>query len=604
MALRETRYVAIESGDTLADVFARRVALTPGVVAYREFDPALPGWRSYKWSEIARLAARMRAALAAEGLKPGERVAIMLRNCCEWIAFDQGAYALGLVVVPLYVDDRPENFAYILNDAGVKVILVEGEEHVKRLREVQAQLGGVKRIVAVKGVAPGEGAFSGRIASLHEWLPAEPALEAPVKTAGTAIATIVYTSGTTGKPKGVMLSHQNMLQNVKSGLGAYEVYTDDVFLSFLPMSHMFERTVGYYLTMAAGSTVAFARSIALLSEDFKSQRPTVIVSVPRIFERLHAAIQGQLKEASPTKRRLFEFAHRVGWARFEWLQKRGPWNPKFLLWPLLEAFVASKLLERLGGRLRLCVSGGAALNPQIAHTFIGLGLPICQGYGLTEASPIVSVNRLDRNDPSSIGIVLPGIVIAFSEKNELLVKGPNVMLGYWNNPEATAQVKSEAGWLNTGDQARIENDFLYITGRVKEIIVLGNGEKVPPVDMELAIQLDPLVEQVLVLGEAKPFLSALVALDMDEWAKVAAENNLPSDPEAEGRERAEKFVAARIAERIKEFPGYAQIRKVALVTEKWTVDNGLVTPTLKLKRNQIVERYKDRIDAIYRGHGG
>ena len=592
--------VPIEPDDSIADVFARRVTATPHAPAYREFDAASHTWRDTTWEEAAREIARVRAGFAAEDLQPGDRVAIMLRNSKPWVYFDQGAYAQGLVVVPLYVDDRPDNVAYCLNDAGVKLLLVEGDEQLKKLAEVREQIAGVKRIVCVQKPTASEDA---RVKALADWLPAQPSTQPPMKTDGNKMATIVYTSGTTGKPKGVMLSHQNMLQNVKSALEVYEVFTDDVFLSFLPMSHMFERTAGYYLTMVAGCTVAFARSVAHLADDFKSQRPTVIVSVPRIFERLHTALMAQMNDASPARRRLFEFAHQVGWARFEWLQKRGPWNATFLLWPLLSFFVASKLLERFGGRLRLCVSGGAALNPQIAHTFIGLGLPICQGYGLTEASPVVSVNLLERNDPSSIGIALPGVVIAFSEKNELLVKGPNVMLGYWNNPEATAKAKSEAGWLNTGDQARIENDFLYITGRVKEIIVLGNGEKVPPVDMELAIQLDPLLEQVLVLGEGKSFLAALVALNMAEWAKVAAQNNLPADPNGEGRDRAEKFVVARIAERIKGFPGYAQIRKVALVTDKWTVDNGMLTPTLKLKRNQIVERYKDQVDAIYRGRG-
>jgi long-chain acyl-CoA synthetase len=597
--IREVQYVAIEPGDTLAGVFARRVAASPEAVAYREFDAAGQLWRDHRWNDMAHYAGRMRAALASEGLAVGDRVAIMLRNSREWIAFDQGAHAQGLVVVPLYVDDRPENFAYILNDSGVKVLLVEGEEHLKRLEEVRAQLSGVKRIVTVKPVdAPGDAA----VVPLARWLPAEPLAAEPARVDGNALATIVYTSGTTGKPKGVMLSHQNMLQNVKSALGAYDVFRDDVFLSFLPLSHMFERTVGYYLTVVTGSIVAFARSIPQLAEDFKSVQPTIIVSVPRIFERLHAGVQASLAEAPPARRRLFEFAHHVGWSLFEWRQGRGPFRVAFVLWPVLKALVARKLLERLGGRLRLCVSGGAALNPQIAHTFIGLGLPICQGYGLSEASPIVSVNRLHHNDPASIGEALPGIEIAFDGQEALLVKGPNVMLGYWGNPEATAQVINSAGWLNTGDKARIEKGLLYITGRIKEIIVLGNGEKVPPVDMELAIQLDPLLEQVMVVGEARPYLAALIVVNADLWKKVAAENGLPGDPGGEGRERAEKFVVARVAKLIREFPGYAQIRRVALTTEKWTVDSGLLTPTMKLKRKPITERFQGRIDDLYRGH--
>ncbi len=599
-AARHGRQVPIGDDDTIADAFAARVALTPHAVAYREFDAVAQAWKSHTWSETAGMVSRVRAAFAAEGLEPGERVAIMLRNGKEWVWFDQGALAQGLVTVPVYVEDRPDNIAYCLNDAGVKLLVVEGEEHLSRLAEVRDRMPGLRRIVTAKSTAATGDPV---VRSLSDWLPATSPEEAPARVGAGALATIVYTSGTTGRPKGVMLSHRNMLQNVLSGLGGIDVYAEDVFLSFLPLSHMFERTVGYYLTMVAGAQVAFARSIAQLSEDFRIVRPTAIVSVPRIYERLHAAIQGQLEEASGAKRRLFDFATRTGWSLFEWRQGRGPWKPAFLLWPALRALVAARLLDRLGGRLRIAVSGGAALNPRIARTFIGLGLPICQGYGLTEASPVVSVNRLEKNDPASIGAVLPGIEVAFGENGVLRVRGPNVMMGYWNNPEATAQVLDDAGWLDTGDQAKLENGLLYITGRIKEIIVMANGEKVPPVDMELAIQLDPLLEQALVVGEGKPFLGALVVVDRDAWQATAQANGLPADPAGEGRERAEKFVLARIAEQLHEFPGYAQVRRVALLADGWTVDNGLLTPTLKPKRTRILEQNRALLADLYRGHG-
>ena len=601
MPVREQQYVKVHEGDTLAVAFAKRVALSPLAVAYRDYDAREQLWQAYSWAETAEQVGRVRAALEAEGLVPGDRVAIMLKNSRHWIWFDQGATAAGLVTVPLYVDDRPDNLAYCLNDAGVKVLVVEGSEALKRLDAVRDRMPGVVRIVTVRRH---DGPADERVRTLEDWLPERGSTPPPADVPGTGLATIVYTSGTTGRPKGVMLSHQNMLQNAKAGLEAFDVYTDDVFLSFLPLSHMFERTGGYYLTMLAGAEVAFARSVAQLAEDFKKVRPTVIFSVPRIYERLHAAIQGQLRDARPARRALFEFAHRTGWSLFQWKHGRGGWKPAFLLWPLLRSLVASKLLERLGGRLRLAISGGAALNPTIAQTFIGLGLPLCQGYGLTEASPVVSVNRLDHNDPASIGEVLPGIEVRFGENSVLQVKGPNVMLGYWNNPEATAKVLGPDGWLDTGDQAKLENGRLTITGRIKEIIVLANGEKVPPVDMELAIQLDPLLEQVLVVGEGKPFLGALVVLDMEEWFRVAGDQGLVTDPAGEKREKAEKFVAARIAERLNAFPGYAQVRKVALLTERWSVDNGLLTATLKPKRMVILDRYKDRVAALYKGHGG
>ena len=600
MPVREQQYVKVHAEDTLAVAFAKRVALSPIAVAYREYDAREELWQSYTWAETAEQVGRVRAALEAEGLVPGDRVAIMLRNGRHWVWFDQGAAAGGFVTVPLYVDDRPDNLAYCLGDAGVKVLVVEGTEALKRLDAVRDQMPGVARIVTVKRH---EGPADERVRALEDWLPEQASTAPPAGVPGTGLATIVYTSGTTGRPKGVMLSHQNMLQNAKAGLEAFDVYTDDLFLSFLPLSHMFERTGGYYLTMLAGAEVAFARSVAQLAEDFRKVRPTVIFSVPRIYERLHAAIQGQLRDAGPFKRALYEFAHRTGWSLFEWRQGRGSWKPAFLLWPLLQSLVASKLLERLGGRLRLAISGGAALSPAIAQSFIGLGLPICQGYGLTEASPVVSVNRLERNDPASIGEVLPGLEVKFGENSALLVKGPSVMLGYWNNPEATAKVLREDGWLDTGDQAKLEHGRLYITGRIKEIIVLANGEKVPPVDMELAIQLDPLLEQVLVVGEGKPFLAALVVLDMEEWFRIAGDQGLVTDPSGQKREKAEKLVVARIAERLHAFPGHAQVRKAALLTERWTVDNGLLTATLKPRRSVIVERYKDRVAELYKAHG-
>jgi long-chain acyl-CoA synthetase len=499
------------------------------------------------------------------------------------VFFDQAAHALGLVVVPIYVDDRPDNVAYCLADANVRVLLVESTDQCAKLAEIADRIPNVQRIVAIREKPA---TCEARVVTLAEWLgDGAAAPRPPLEIDGNQLATIVYTSGTTGKPKGVMLTHQNMLQNAVAGLAVYDVFPEDVFLSFLPLSHMLERTVGYYLTMISGSIVAFARSIPQLGEDFRTVRPTIIVSVPRIFEKLHGQIMSALESAPPLRRKLFHHAHEVGWGLFEWRQGRARWKPALLAWPLFRALVASKLLERFGGRLRLCISGGAALNPHIAHTFIGLGLPICQGYGLTEASPIVSVNLLTKNDPASIGMSLPGVEVRFGENQALMVRGPNVMMGYWRNPEATAKVLSADGWLDTGDQAKEKDGFLYITGRLKEIIVLGNGEKVPPVDMELAIQLDPLFEQALVIGEGKPYLAALVVLNAAQKARAG-----PLD---------EKAIAARVAAQLKDFPGYAQVRRVAALDEPWTVDNGLLTSTMKPKRAVILERYQSRVGELY-----
>ena len=389
---RGTRYLMFDDAATVADVFSLRCRTSPNAPAYREFDSGAKDWKGVDWREAGDRVARMREGLRREGLQPGERVAVMLKNSINWIMADQGAFAHGLVTVPLFVDDRPDNVAFILNDAGVKLIVIDGEEHWKRLKTVRDQLGSLKRILTVKPVMDPD---EPRLQLLADWLPDQPGAfdRPPVKA--TDLATIVYTSGTTGKPKGVMLSHRNILSNVQSGLAVYDVFPEDVFLSFLPLSHMFERMADCYLNVVSGASVVFARSIPQLAEDFRIVQPTIIFSVPRIYERFLAAINAQLKKSSSTKRKMFALAVDVGWSRFEYQHGRGPWKPSFLLWPLLEVLVAKKLLARLGGNLRFAVAGGAALSPAVSKVFVGLGLPICQGYGLTEASPLLAVILLD-----------------------------------------------------------------------------------------------------------------------------------------------------------------------------------------------------------------
>jgi len=597
---RGTRYLMFDDSATIADVFALRCRTSPNAPAYREFDSASKQWNGIDWREAGDRVARMREGLRREGLVAGDRVAVMLKNSINWVVADQGAFAHGLVTVPVFVDDRPDNVAFILNDAGVKLIVIDGEEHWKRLKTVRDQLVSLQRILTVKPVVDPD---EPRLNLLADWLPTDAGSHERPPVSASDLATIVYTSGTTGRPKGVMLTHRNILSNVQSGLAVYDVFAEDVFLSFLPLSHMFERTADFYLNVVSGASIVFSRSIPQLAEDFKLVQPTIIFSVPRIYERFLAAINDQLRKSSPTKRRLFDLAVDVGWSRFEFQHGRGPWKTSFLLWPVLKKLVADKLLSRLGGKLRFAVAGGAALSPSVSKVFVGLGLPICQGYGLTEASPLLAVNLLDKNEPTSVGPAVPGVEVRIGENSVLFARGPNIMMGYWNNPEATAAVLSDDGWLNTGDQVRIdEQGFIHITGRIKEIIVMGNGEKVPPVDMEIAIQLDPLFEQVMVYGEAKPYLSAIVVLNDDEWARIAGEAKLDPRLEDEGRDKAEKFLVQRISKQIKSFPGYAGVRKVAVAREKWTIDNGLITPTLKLRRPAIVQKYAEAIEDMYKGH--
>ena len=602
MAQLSSHLIPVEAAVTLDGLFRERVKRTPDLVAYRAHNESHNNWRDYTWAQIDHQVARWQAALERDGIKAGDRVAVMLRNSPEWVIYDQAALGLGLVVVPLYTQDRPENVAYIIHDSGCKVLLIEGAEQWKSLSEVKGQLDGLVRIVTV---LPVPNAGEPRARSLGEWLPDQGGAVRHVPRDPKALATIVYTSGTTGRPKGVMLSHHNILSNAASA--SSEVLTtghDDMFLSFLPLSHTFERTCGYYLTIMSGSTNAYSRGIPQLAEDLQAIRPTILISVPRIYERVYGRIRAALDEGSPLKKKLFLLAVEVGYARFEHAQGRGPWKPAFLLWPLLNALVAKKIRARLGGRLRAAISGGAALPPDISRVFIGLGLTVLQGYGLTETSPIACANRTDDNVPASIGKPIPGVEVKIGAQNALMIKGPNVMLGYWNNPEATKAMIGPDGWLNSGDTARIdEAGHVYITGRLKEIIVLSNGEKVPPVDIEAAIARDPLFEQVMLLGEGKSYLSVMAVLNADHWKKLCTERGLdPSSPETARSRQADEVMLSRVAAQMKEFPGYAQVRRVSATLEPWTVENGLLTPTLKLKRTKVMEKFNAEIDRMYAGH--
>lgn len=594
--------IPIEAAQTLDGLFSERVTRSPQKIAYRDYNSVTEQWRDYSWADMARWVVRWQAALTREDLSPGDRVAIMCRNCPQWVAFEQAALGLGLVVVPLYTEDRAENAAYCIENAGVKLLVVEKSTQWEAFLPIIAQLSSVLRIVIllVTDDATKRG-YDPRVVTLQQWLPEQGEQMLHINTNPDALATIIYTSGTTGRPKGVMLSHDNILSNTFASTQAVDVLPDDLFLSFLPLSHTFERTSGYYVPMMCGATVAYARSIQLLQEDLLTIQPTVLVSVPRIYERVYAGLRTKLAEGSVLARKLFYFAVSVGYSRFEQQQGRDTWHFSHLFWPILEKLVARKLMDKLGGRLRLAMSGGAALSPEISRIFIGLGLPILQGYGMTESSPVVCVNRLDDNLPSSIGRTISGVEVKLGENNALLIRGPNVMLGYWNNPEATKAVISEDGWLNSGDIAQIdEQGRVTITGRLKDIIVTSTGEKVPPADMEAAILRDPIFEQVMVVGEGRSYLGALVVLSQRGLKTLAELCHLPPDPhQLINQESVEKILLDRIAQQIHEFPGYAKIFKVALIPEPWSVANEMLTPTLKLKRSKIAQRYQAEIENLY-----
>ena len=594
-------YINPEESITLHGLFLERVKRSPQTVAYRYFDTHHEAWLTLTWSQMQEQVARWQAALLQEDLTVGDRVAVMLRNCPQWIMFEQAALSLGLVVVPMYVVDRPDNIAYTVNHAGVKVLFFETDVQWQGLGTVMEQLGCVQRFVSLSSVPD---THEPRLQSVGDWLPSQAILRPERERNRDELATIIYTSGTTGKPKGVMLSHHNIVYNAYTILQSIPVFQQDVALSFLPLSHIFERTAGFYF-MTAGCTVAYSRSIPLLPDDLKFIHPTIMVAVPLIYERIYNAIHAKLKESSSLAYKLFAFTVEVGWDRFEYQQGEGCWSPKHLLWPVLKRLVADKVMDRLGGRLRLSVSGGAPLPPKVARLFIALGLPLLQGYGMTETSPVVSANSEGHNRPSAVGQPLEGIEVRINEQNTLLVRGPSNMLGYWNNPEATAVTIDQEGWLTTGDAASIDPDgFITITGRVKEIIVLANGEKVPPSNMEAAILRDHLFDQVMVVGEGRSALAVLAVVNPEQWQAFAQQLGVPEHlPESLQDARVKQQVLLRVAEKIKEFPGYAKVHRVLLLAEPWSIENGLMTPTLKLKRARVLSHYENEITQLYEGHG-
>lgn len=597
--------ITTEAAGTLDGLLYERVHRSPDRCAYRFHNKVTGSWLQVTWTQVMQQVGRWRAAFAAEQFEPGERAAISLRNCPEWVYFDQAALGEGLVTVPLYTDDRPDNVAYTLQDSASRLLLVHNLVQWRKLEPSLEDNRTLQRVLVLETPADAEDrkkalAEDARLRFVDDWLPASAAL--PVRRTGAPneLASIVYTSGTTGRPKGVMLSHYNMMSVAHAAVASVDCYQQDLFLSFLPLSHTLERTAGYYLPMMAGASVAYSRSVTQLAEDLLAVKPTVMIAVPRIFERVHAKISAQLAKKPAIARWLFCTAESVGYRHFLWKQGRARWSPVLVFNPLLRKLVGDKVTARLGGKMRFAISGGAALSFPVARTFAGLGLEILQGYGLTETSPVISVNRSGNNDLASVGEPLPGVEVRIAENDELVVKSPGIMLGYWNNHAATREIIDPEGWLHTGDQACIERGCVRITGRLKDILVLSNGEKIPPADMESAICMDPLFEQVLVVGEGRSYLSALVVLDEEHWFGFVKEAGLdPFSRETLEDERLQKKVLSRIRKRLHDFPGYAKIRRVALTLEPWTVENDLLTPTLKAKRPKVLEKYREQVEALY-----
>ena len=597
----------LENFTTLPQLLVNSVERYGEREALRQFDKETKSWHSLSYAQLMARVMEWRRAYAAMNLERGTRIGILMPNSIDHACADQAALANGLVPVPLHAIDTPGASAFILSDSRAQVLVTN---KLTRWKQIQAAGGDLQDLTAVIITEDEVDDETGMVRGLSEWLAAGAhVVELPEGPKEDDLAGIVYTSGTTGRPKGVMLTHGNIVSNVKATLECVFPQVGDIFLSFLPLSHTFERTAGYYLALATGCTIAYNRSVLLLADDLKTIRPTVIISVPRVYERIFARVQDKLKKSRPAARYLFDWAVEIGWRDFcrrnhlpvehtgrAWLDG--------LMRPLVRK-VSSTLLDQFGGRLRIAISGGAALSSKVARTFCGLGLPIIQGYGMTEASPIIAGNNRTLNQPNTVGKPFNNVEVRLGEGDEIQIKGPSITRGYWNRPDATADAFTEDGWFRTGDVGGFnELGLLSIKGRIKEIIVTSTGEKVPPADLEAAIETDPLFSQCYVIGENRPYLSLITVVNPDEWASFAKSCGVdPADPASLDNPSVKTSALKRAKTAAGEFPHYALPRAVVLTQEPWTIENGLITPTLKLKRGPLSKKFANVIAQLYATHG-
>lgn len=580
--------------DTIPGLLREQASRRPAMPAYVAYDGEAGDFVSWSWDEVAERVEERRAALASEGLSPGDRIALWLPNGLEWVCFDQAALALGLVVVPLFARDSPASLRAILADSGAILVLVQGADDWRSLGPAAAPL--VRRVIAVDAPAAPE---PGIVRGLGEWLAARgPATRPPAPSDPDALATIVYTSGTTGRPKGVMLTQRALLGVARAVLERNPGTEEDVFLSYLPLAHIFERVVGCYLPLVLGARVVFARSVEQVREDLLAARPTVLLVVPSLLDRLHETVLAAARR-SPIRRRLLNLTLARGWQVFRAARSGHPVGLfDALLWRLLRRVVARPILASFGGRIRLAVSGGAPLPARTARFCLGLGFPLVEGYGLTEAASAVTGFSLGTTMPGSVGPPLPGVALRIGEAGEILVRSPGVMLGYWRRPEASAEALRD-GWLHTGDRGALRGGRLVVRGRLKDGIVLSTGEKIWPDAIEAAIRADPLFGQVLLVGDGQPRATALAVVAPEVWRPLARALGLdPWDAAALDSVRARRAALARIDTALRPFPPAAQVDAVRLLVEPWTIENGLVTPTRKLRRAAVLGRCAAEVAAM------
>jgi len=566
-------------------------------------------YQDISWNEMDEMVRAIGSFLISRGIESGQNVALFSQNRWEWWVVDLAILSIGAANVPIYATNSSEEAHYVLEHSESRVCFVGTQEHMEKVVKVRDRLPELGAIVVLdEGTDKPEGVISfaealekGRKQDHRE------EFERRLKAIRPQdVASIIYTSGTTGPPKGVMLSHSNFVSNVHQILDdfSYLLGDDDVFLSFLPLSHSLERTAGYYLALGIGATVYFAEDFSKIQENMVEVRPTLIVSVPRLYEKIHAGILSKVGDASPVKRGLFGWA--IGVARdnlayvCEGRERAGWFKCKH---DLADKLIFSKLKAALGmDRLKFAVSGGGPLSVSDAEFFLGMGVTVLEGFGLTETTPVTNVNRPGMIKPGTVGPPVKDTEIKIADDGEILIRGPQVMLGYYKNEEATREVLTEDGFFCTGDIGRVDEDqCLMITGRKKEIIVTAGGKNIAPQNLENALKGSRFVEQVTVIGDRRKYLAALIVPNFEELTKWADKVGVTygSHEELVKDEKVQHLFEKVIDKYMRPFARAEQIRRFCLLADEWTQQTGELTPTLKCKRRVIEDKYCDEIECMY-----
>jgi len=561
-------------------------------------------------AELVDRVRRLARAFEKRGLAPEDRVALMAENGPHWPVVDFATLCSGAALVTVYPTLRADQAAYIVHDSESKILFVQNREQLDGLLAHRDDLPGVELFVLIDGEV-GDAAVEGAEVSTLAALTAE-GDDFDAEAFGDRIheirpddlATLIYTSGTTGEPKGVMLTHANIVSNMHTALSLIDIKKEYHALSFLPLAHSYERTIDYCY-FHQGCTIAYAESVQTLSEDLGLVKPHLFVSVPRVYEKVLGKIQENVARSSPVKQKIFDWAQGVAREALP-ARTRGQRPGGFLGFELALAdkLVFGKIKERLGGRFVFAVSGGAPLAKEIGEFFWGAGIAIYEGYGLTETSPVIAVNTPGATKLGTVGRPIPGVEVQIAEDGEILSRGPNTMRGYWNKPEATAEAIDADGWFHTGDIGEIDADgFLRITDRKKEILVNAYGKNIAPAPIENQLKTSRFISQAVIIGDRRKFLSALVVPDFEGVAAWADANKLDvdtTDPQALAHDpRVRSLIEAEVDAVNQDLAHYEQIVAFDLIPHEFTIEGGELTPTQKVKRRVIDSKYGDQIDALY-----